>query len=118
MASRGELSGNPRGLALGPAGALLYVAEAGCGGSTGTVGPCPQAPPPLGLFLGGWSGRVSAITPWGTRLTVLDGLPFSQTQLGDAEGPTDVDFAGGVLRVLIQAGWSKATRSYPVGSTG
>ena len=50
---------NPRGLEWGPDG-NLYVAEAGIGGSTQTVGLCEQAPFPFGPYRGSATGgRIS-----------------------------------------------------------
>ena len=43
---------SPRGLKFGPDG-MLYVAEAGTGGTNSTVGTCPQVPPPVGPYKGG-----------------------------------------------------------------
>src|SRR5579875_3792373 len=42
----------PRGLVFGSDGSL-YVAEAGLGGSTSTVGSCVQVVPPIGPYTGG-----------------------------------------------------------------
>ena len=47
----------PRGLAFDSAGAL-YVAEAGTGGTTSTVGQCDQVPAPLGPYTGGKTARI------------------------------------------------------------
>src|SRR5256885_1698270 len=42
----------PRGIRFGPDGSL-YVAEAGMGGTTSTVGQCPQVPNGVGPYTGG-----------------------------------------------------------------
>ena len=51
---------NPRGLKFGPDG-NLYVAEAGAGGTTSTIGLCDQVIPPVGPYLNGSTARVSKI---------------------------------------------------------
>lgn len=75
---------NPRGLAIGPEGAL-YVVEAGRGGA----GPC--------LIIGGVSrcfGATGALTRlWNGRTErVLTGLPSFITAAGEVTGPHDVVF--------------------------
>jgi hypothetical protein len=55
----------PRGLKFGPEGDL-YVAEAGLGGTTSTVGQCEQVPPPVGPYTGGKTARISKISPKGS----------------------------------------------------
>src|SRR6266581_7912411 len=69
---------NPRGLKFGPDG-NLYVAEGGAGGTLSTVGLCDQVIPPTGPYTGGFTARISKISPNGTRTTVADNLPSSQT---------------------------------------
>src|SRR5215469_13363297 len=69
---------NPRGLTFGPDG-YLYVAEGGAGGTLSTVGVCPQVPPPVGPYTGGFSARISKIGPNGIRTIVVDNLPSSVT---------------------------------------
>lgn len=104
---------NPRGLAFDPQSGLLYVAEAGLGGSSNTTGLCAQAPPPLGPITGGNTGRISTIDASGRRLTLVDGLPSSKTQFSDILGPADVEFSRGKLYALVQAGCSKGNRNVP-----
>src|SRR5579863_589030 len=58
----------PRGLRFGPDG-YLYVAEAGAGGTTSTIGQCvqvPGAPGGPGPDTGGLTARISKISPSGT----------------------------------------------------
>jgi len=95
----------PRGLTFGPDGAL-YVAEAGRGGDTSTVGTsCQQVPPPVGPYRGGPTARVSRISN-GERTTVVEGLPSGISSLPseDTDGASDVKFLGHDLYVLIAGG--------------
>src|ERR1700736_6215847 len=67
----------PRGLRFGPDG-YLYVAEAGTGGTTSTVGKCTQVPGPPGgpgPDTGGLTARISKISPSGKVTTVASGFP-------------------------------------------
>src|SRR6516164_9860378 len=57
---------SPRGLAFGPHGAL-YVAEGGTGGTSSTVGTCPQVPAPIGPYAGGFTASISRISRDGDR---------------------------------------------------
>lgn len=97
---------NPRGLKFGPDGAL-YVAEGGLGGSSSTVGTCPQVPFPVGPYTGGFTSRISRIDfSTGTRTTVVDGLPSSQTAAAAGSfvsGVSDVAFVGDTL-YAVEAG--------------
>jgi glucose/arabinose dehydrogenase len=68
----------PRGLKFGPDG-LLYVAEAGTGGTTSTSGKCTQVVPPIGPYVNGNTARISAIDKSGKRTTVASGFPSSQS---------------------------------------
>lgn len=96
----------PRGLKFGPDG-TLYVAEAGTGGTTSTVGQCEQVPPPVGPYLGGNTARISKVDRFGTVSTVVSGLPSSVSPIGDYEGVGDVAFLNGSLyAVLAGAGCS------------
>jgi hypothetical protein len=94
---------NPRGLKFGPDG-HLYVAEGGTGGGESTTGMCDQVIPPVGPYTGSATGsRVSRIDAHGTRTTVADGFPSSQTDASQGSlvsGASDVAFIGGTLYVL------------------
>jgi hypothetical protein len=95
----------PRGLKFGPDG-NLYVAEAGTGGTTTTVGTCTQVPSPVGPYHGGKTARISLIRPDGSRATVVDHLPSGQTSLptGDTIGVADLAFLNGELYALVAGG--------------
>ena len=104
----------PRGLTFGRDGAI-YVAEAGMpeANSTSTVGLCPQTPPPVGPYVGGFGGRVSRVTMDGQRTTVADGLPSARNSLGDVDGVADVAFSHNKLYVLIASGCPRGMTNTP-----
>jgi hypothetical protein len=91
---------NPRGLKFGPDG-YLYVAEGGpATNALSTVGQCDQVPFPVGPYTGGFTSRISKISPNGVRSTVVDNLPSSQTtpDLGSlVSGVADVAFIDDTL---------------------
>ncbi|HET8827405.1 MAG TPA: ScyD/ScyE family protein [Terriglobales bacterium] len=94
---------NPRGLKFGPDG-NLYVAEGGAGGSISSAGLCDQVIPPIGPYTGGFTARISKISPDGTRTTVVDELPSDQTSAGSGglvSGVADVAFLNGKLYAIL-----------------
>ena len=95
---------NPRGLALGPEGAL-YVVEAGRGGA----GPC-QVLRGLNRCYGA-TGAVSRSFR-GTQERVVTGLPSYAGADGEATGPHDISFQGrGGAFITIGFGGNPALRS-------
>jgi hypothetical protein len=93
----------PRGLKFGPDG-MLYVAEAGTGGTNSTVGTCPQVPAPVGPYKGGRNARISRIDKAGNRTTVASGFASSMDGVGGFEGVADLTFLDGTLYALIAGG--------------
>jgi hypothetical protein len=94
---------NPRGLKFGP-DRNLYVAEGGAGGTSSSEGVCDQVVPPVGPYTGGFTSRISKVTPDGTVTTFADGLPSSQTSanIGSlVSGVADVAFLGDTLYAIL-----------------
>jgi hypothetical protein len=100
---------NPRGIAFGPDGAL-YVAEAGTGGTTSTVGQCVQDPNPS---KSGPTGRISRIDAQGHATTVVSGLPSSVNTLTSVFGIADLAFVGPKLYGLLDAGCGHGVPNIP-----
>jgi sugar lactone lactonase YvrE len=98
---------NPRGLKFAPDG-TLYVAEGGRGGTTSTVGQCPQVPATTsGPYTGGLTARLSKLDGTGQRTTVVDGLPSSQLSPPldmIVLGVADVAFIGDTVYALLSGG--------------
>jgi hypothetical protein len=109
---------DPRGLKFGPDG-YLYVAEGGLGGPNSTIGQCAQVVAPVGPYTGGYTARISKIGPDGVPMTVVDGLPSSQTApaVGSLiSGVADVAFVKGTLYALLAgAGCSHGIPDVPNG---
>ena len=105
----------PRGITFDNKGAL-YVAEAGTivGHTISTIGVCDQVVPPVGPWLGGFTGRISRIEG-GTRTTVASGLPSGLNALGDVEGVADLAFVGKKLYAIIAMGCSRGLADVPAG---
>ncbi len=94
----------PRGLKFGPDG-YLYVAEAGTGGVLSTVGTCDQVLPPVGPYKGGFTSRISKISPDGqTVTTVADNLPSAMNANHSVLGIADVAFIDGTLYAISSGG--------------
>jgi hypothetical protein len=96
---------NPRGLKFGPDD-QLYVAEGGLGGTqTTTPQDCPQVRAPIGPYSGGFTARISRVDPrTGTRTTIADHLPSSQTSPAEGSGVSgvaDVAFIDDRLYALV-----------------
>ncbi|MEI9980981.1 MAG: ScyD/ScyE family protein [Edaphobacter sp.] len=103
----------PRGLAFGPDG-TLYVAEAGLGGTTSTVGSCPQVPGPIGPYTGGLTARISKVDTKGNVTTLTSGLPSAHDSMTDILGVGDVAFLNGDLyAVLAGGGCSHGNTAFP-----
>ncbi|HEY5909685.1 MAG TPA: ScyD/ScyE family protein [Verrucomicrobiae bacterium] len=94
----------PRGLKFGPDG-YLYVAEAGSGGPLSTTSLCPQVEPPVGPYKGGFTSRISKISPDGlTVTTVADNLPSAINANHSVLGIADVAFVDDTLYALSSGG--------------
>jgi hypothetical protein len=95
----------PRGMTFGPDG-LLYVAEAGRGGTQPTPSNCVAVPAPVGPYKGGPTARISRIEANGSRSTVVGGLPSGLSALpsGDTLGVAALTFIGDNLFALVAGG--------------
>ena len=98
---------NPRGLALGPNGAV-YVAEAGTGGA----GPCRVAPTNETRCFG-LTGAISRFLN-GTQARIVTGLPSHALPSGEAaDGPNDVSFQNtGDMFVVMGLGFDPVDRRF------
>jgi len=94
---------DPRGVKFGPDG-YLYVAEAGLGGTNSTAGQCAQVPGPPGPYKGGFTARISKVSPHGTVTTVVNGLPSAINVNNAIEGVSDVAFVDDELYALVAGG--------------
>jgi hypothetical protein len=94
----------PRGLKFGPDG-LLYVAEAGTGGTTSTKDICTQVVQPVGPDTGGLTATISKISRAGKRVIVASGFPSAVSNMPpDIFGVADVAFLDGKLYAVFEAG--------------
>ena len=96
---------SPRGLAIGPGGAL-FVAEAGIGGSGSCIISSINERRCYGL-----SGSISRLLN-GVQQRIVTGLPSHALPGGDAAaGPNDIGFQGtGAMFVLMGLGFDPAAR--------
>ena len=106
----------PRGIAFDRDGAV-YVAEAGTpeGHTLSTIGLCDQVVPPVGPWLGGFTGRISRIDASGARTMVAANLPSAMNAFGDIEGVADLAFVGPKLYAIIAVGCSRGHLDIPAG---
>jgi len=101
---------NPRHLRVGPDG-LLYVAEAGVGGSAAPT--CEPADNMFGgpAYRGGLSGRVSRIHRDGSVEIVAEGIASFVDGTSEVLGASDIEWIGRTLYVLTEGGG--CTRGLP-----
>jgi glucose/arabinose dehydrogenase len=93
----------PRGLKFGADG-NLYVAEAGSGGDTESMGTCEGITSMFAPYQIGMTARVSVIAPMGNRVTAADNLPSAQDHYGDVLGVHDIAFIDDTLYALVSGG--------------
>jgi hypothetical protein len=97
---------NPRGLVLGPEGAV-YVAEAGRGGP----GPCQTMSATREFRCYGPTGAITRLRR-GVQTRVVTGLPSHATPTGaTAAGPNDISFQGHGAYLTIGLGGTPAERA-------
>jgi hypothetical protein len=68
------------------------------------VGVDVQVPPPVGPYTGGFTSRITRLARDGTRTTVVDGLPSSETSPAQGSlvsGVSDVAFVGQKLYAIL-----------------
>jgi hypothetical protein len=69
-----------------------------------------------GPYRGGFTGRISRLSPDGRRTTVVDRLPSSRDGFGDAFGPSDIAWLDGTMYVVIEGGGcSRGLADHPAG---
>jgi hypothetical protein len=90
----------PRGLKFGPDG-LLYIAEAGTGGTASTGTACAQVVALIGPYTGGTTARISRVDRSGHLSTVASGFPSSIDSQGDIMGVADLAFVNNQLYALL-----------------
>jgi len=106
----------PRNFTFG-GGGVMYVAEAGSGGtSTTKSSQCDQVVPPVGPYANGRTARISRIGPNGNRTTLASGFPSAVNAMGAVIGVADVAFLGDQLYALVGGGGcSHGIASVPAG---
>ena len=74
------------------------------GGTLSSVGVCKQVVAPVGPYTGGFTARISKVTPEGIVTTVADKLPSDQTSAAQGSlvsGVADVAFVGNKLYAIL-----------------
>jgi hypothetical protein len=102
---------NPRHMRVGPDG-LLYVAEAGLGGTRlATCEPADNMFTVAGPYMGGLTGRVQRFHRDGRAETVAEGIASFIDGTLEVLGTSDMDWIGRTLYVLTEGGG--CTRGLP-----
>jgi hypothetical protein len=102
---------NPRHMRVGPDG-MLYVAEAGVGGSQlATCEPADNMFTVAGPYMGGSSGRVTRFRRDGSAETVAEGFASFIDGTLEVLGTSDIEWIGKTLYVLTEGGG--CTRGLP-----